>query len=402
MNLVELRIPIRYKELYKETEVPSIETYARTVEMKYIMEKLDENTYEKLFIMFTSGEFSKDIFYSVLNKVEELSVEYTKLHGFKGEIPPMKDNNVELYFPLELQRQFEKVLFSSSILISFYDRKMNLDKFIYNTFWRFFDRKYESNIRKKVSTYVSSQLASISVDSRYWQVAELHGVSPYSWYQRTISDLTSKSLMKLDLDKSYAIYAQVVARDSLMYITKQKFKPVSLETTISSKILYDAEPRWHLNMMIVEDEVSRFFRKNKHILDIEVSEKYSMISTLLTSIALDEILDMSADVMIQLPSVKRDVYFKKIGFAYFKKNRLLVLADIIKTGENTQRTTGNFRIFKHDDVDDSTMKQFNKIAKSIFDNSGNFTPAEVRTDLQNFLNRILVKPEMSLEDFIDF
>ncbi len=400
MSFIELKIPEKYKEMYTSIDKPSMDMYARVSDINDIIERLPENYYEELFILFTSKEFDKEQFIILLTKIEEISYSYTEVNGFKGETPQVKDNNYELYFGKELQEQFERILYCSSLLIPFYDKKMNLEKYIYNLFWKFFDKKYDSNIRKKVNTYVASQLSTISVDSRYWEIAAIHGISPATWYQKTISDLTSKALMKLDLDRSYAIYCQVVARDSLMYITKQNFKPITLQDTKSTKILYDSEARHFLNMMIIEDSLARFYRKNVHLMSIEVNEKYSPLSMNLTVFALDEVLDLSSDVIMLLPSVKRDIYFKKVAVSFYKKHNLLVLSDIVKTSENSKRTKGNYRVFKHDDIDSMTLKQFNLFGKYIFDNSGNYFALEVRKDLQNLLNKIVYKEEQTLEDFV--
>lgn len=346
MNLL---VPERFSGYYDDTIIP-LELNGldvrRDKEIAFVYENCSQTLVEEIFALFYQGRFDKQLFIKVLEQVYTISLDYNLTFEGNQSNKPENEREEQMYVSPGDQKEIEHMLFCSWLLVPFF-AKRTIDSNAYNTFWRFFKKVLNVNIQEKTELIVYGRYLTSSTDKRFWDFAEMYGMSKDQWLLQTIDLLLSRSILKLQLDMSYAIYVQVIAKDSLSFATKKNFL-INLKQGDSNKIV-DESPDSFINTMILEDSLEAYISNNPNTLNIKLTnDKFPPFIRYLSIIILDWKFGISADLILKTAS---DSYYqdliRKVVIDILLNNRYYILADLIRDCPPvTNNVTRAFAVFK--------------------------------------------------------
>ena len=395
---MKLKIPAKVRSLYEQdlldidvSNIGKPDSVRRDKEFDDINKRGDQDLIEKLFVLFTvKSKFNKEEFLDLLIQLYNFSEPYCIEHTFKGGSAKKPDNDQEkeMYFSPTAQKEVERIFYCSIILIPFYENK-KLPKYIYNIFWGFFRKINKVDIEVKIEKIASGRYLSSGSDLRFWNLAEMYGLNKDQWLIDTLDILLSKSILKIEIGKSFAIYCQVLVRESLTFATKKNFT-VELKVSETNKIINE-HPDSFLNEIILEDELTRYVRENPHVTDIPLkSETLAPYIRYLCLVTLDSTFDVSADVLLRYAS---DTYYqtlvRQVVINILLKEKLFVLADLVSNAERNERESSRFFTVFKDPKDELLTKQITKFLKSIYDNSGQYAAIEIKSEMTRFIKKVM-------------
>ncbi len=390
--LSEVYLGEEYLE-YSVSNVGKEQSVRREKELEDIYNFANEDLVERLFIIFFGDTiFDTRKFNFLLSDIYIISKKYCADNGFKGDgrnKRPEKEQELEMYFSSEAQKEIERVIYCSVILIPYFEKR-RLSKNVFNLFWGFFKNVNTVDLIVKIEKIVTSKYFGSSGDARFWALAEIYGLTKDSWLLDTMTTLTTKSLLKLEIDKSFAIYCQVIAADSLMYATKQNFT-VQLKQVESSKLVNE-NPDSFINQMILEEELLEYVNDKPYILEQHIiEENFPPQARYLCVLLLDWKFDVSADIILKTASsseyhsivrrVAYDIITTKFGCHS--------LAYLIRFGEMEDAKPGRFFITVKDKDDELLSKYITRFLKYIYDKSGSFNEKEFKLELERFIKQLV-------------
>ena len=394
---MKIKIPIFLSEIYEGKEFLSFsvkdigkeQSVRRDKELEDIYSKCSEDIVEKLFILFFGDTiFSYEKYIALIEEIYLISGDYCETNGFKGQPGnvPKNEKEAEMYFSPIAQKEIERVIYCSILLIPFFENK-KLPKKIFSSFWGYFKQKNTVDLLIKIEKIVTSKYFGSSGDARFWSLAEMFGLTKDMWLLDTMTIITTKSLLKLEIDKSFAVYCQVIAGDSLMYSTKQNFT-INLKQAESSKIANE-NPDSFINQMILEDELEKYIEQNPDLLNIKLSDNFPPHIRYLAIVLLDYKFDVSADLILKTASsAEYHEIVRRVAIDILLEMKCFILADLIKTGDTTDREVSRFFLTSKDKRDEEVSKTITRFMKNINDKSGAYESTEIKSEMQRFIKRI--------------
>ena len=391
---MKIKVPQLLREQYESDYVELFEevnSFSNRVEiLEDIYSKADETLVEQIFTLYTT-DFDKVLFREIIEKLWELSKSYCEEHGFvvddTKKKKPKSDFERDMYIDATGQREMEQVLYSSVVLLPFFTKK-NLNKKIGREFWYIISKLTTVDLVDKTEKIVIGRYLSTS-DNRFWGLAEQYGLSKEQWLSSTIDILLTRHIIKLDIGKSYAIYAQVIAKDSLNFATKKHFTQ-SIQVGESNKVINET-PDAFINTLILEDELKRFIKMNPDVMNIEVMSSFPPPARYLAVFTLDWYFDISSDIIFKTTSDNyyRDI-IKKVTIEILLRNNFNLVADIVKYG-NAEKEENPFRVFTlYKNPNDALQQKYvNNMIRYILQNTSSYNRDAMKKQLKVFFETII-------------
>jgi hypothetical protein len=375
--------------------------FFRDKELEFCYERTDEKFVNDIYVLFMDTENPKEkLLYDLLPVVNKLAEEYVSNIDFSSlshkDENDLKAEEEEMYFTEDAHRESAKVIFSSFLLIPFCTSSHGVERSAYRLFWAYFDALNKVNIREKIERIIHGKYISSMSDTRFWELAAMHGETKEKWLINIYSNLTSKALMKFEIGRNFPVYCQVLVKESLNFAIRKNF---NITLTIGESVKINSEnPDNFLSTILLEDELKKYVKENPKAFDIIVSNEYKRPVRMLTLLVLDMVTSISADHFIKASS---DIYYKtvikKVAVDVLMKQNLYILADIIINGVVEQFDGATRKVnFVKTDNDSLFNKSINNFFNYILNNFGQYERSELKSELIRFA-KIIVLSENVLE-----
>jgi len=395
MECLKIKVPDKIRDFYEEDYIcyknEFVKEINRSAELEFFYKHTTQAFVEQVFLLFEDkGSFIKD--YNVLmEEAYRISLLFIADIDFSvmnhKTLEELTEDEKEMYFTVEGHRNTASVLFCSWLYLPFFEKGQKVSNKNYNKFWSYFRKRNVVNVENKIEKIVQGRFLASGNDRRFWEIAELYGETKNQWFIKTINLLTTTSMLKIEIGRNVAIYFQVIAKDSLTFLTRRNFKiPLTLQN--SSKVIQE-NPDNFIGGMILEEELLGYISANPAASEIVVNNKLPRHLRLLSLVIMDKLFDISAEIFI---SSSKDNYYvkliKQVITHFLTENQLYVLSMLIKenleTGEKVGGRTQKIKL----GADELTEKYFNIFAKNITDNVPPTLIKNVRLEL-NALYSIL-------------
>lgn len=392
MAIVKIKIPEKIKSLFPDQEAYEasfsfIRNINRENEINFFYANTNEEFVEKVFLLFSPNP-SLDDYQEILEEAFRISKIYLNSFNFKDmahkEESTLKEDEREMYFTENAHLSVSSILFCSWLMLPLMDDKGKINKNNYRKFWSFFRKNNPVDIEGKIEKIVHGRFLGSENDQRFWAVAAMYGETKLSWLAKTITILTTTSLLKIDIGKNFAIYTQVIAKDSLVFLTRKNFT-FPLVISSASKIIQE-NPDGFMSSLILEEEIKNYVQNKPDTLNIDCTNDFPRYIRLLCLVIMDKIFNISADLFLK---TSKDAYYakliKQVCIDYLEENNMFRLATVIfESSPQVENAKNQYRKIKtiNDDLFD---ERFNLFCKSITDNCSPNLTTHVISELINLI-----------------
>lgn len=395
MATVQIKIPEKIKSLFNGENFTNfsfsfIRDINRRKEIDFFYANTTEEMVEKVFLLFSPNPSFED-FHEILAESNRISLLYLQNYNFSEmahkKIEELKDDEREMYFTEEAHKNISSILFCSWLLLPLMNEKGKINKNNYNRFWGFFRKINKVDIEGKIEKIVQGRFLGSENDQRFWAVAAMYGETKLSWLAKTITLLTTTSLLKIDIGKNFAIYTQVIAKDSLAFLTRKNFTfPLVLSS--ASRTIQE-NPDSFMSSLILEEELKNYVKMFPDTLLINCSSDFPRYVRLICLMILDKLFNISADLFLKS---SKDTYYskliKQVCIDYLERENYHNLAILIyESLPPIESSKNNYRKIKTDN-DESFNEKFNLFCKSIIDHSSPEIFPNLLLELQRFANNL--------------
>lgn len=394
MAKIKIKVPEKIKSLFPdgkdyEADFGFIRSIHREKEIEFFYANTSEYFVEKVFLLFSPNPDFDD-YQEILAEAFRISKEYLKQFDFTDmahkEVSELKEDEKEMYFTEDAHLSVSSVLFCSWLLLPLLDSKGKINKNNYRRFWGFFRRNNPVDIEGKIEKIVHGRFLGSENDQRFWAVASMYGETKLSWLAKTITILTTTSLLKIDIGKNFAIYTQVIAKDSLVFLTRKNFT-FPLQISTASKIVQE-NPDSFMSSLILEEELKAYITKRPDTLNIDCSADFPRYVRILCLVVLDRIFNISAELFLKS---SKDSYYakliKQVCIDYLEENKFFRMATLIfESSSQVEESKNPYRKIKTKN-DDLFNERYNLFCKSITDNCPSNMLTGLLLEMQTFIEK---------------
>jgi len=284
------------------------------------------------------------------------------------------------------QRVIDIAIFASIALIPFYSEKNgNIEQKYVSIFWNLLEKEFNNNIVQKIEKILLMRYSS--GDTRFWNLAEIYGITKEKWLLNTLNVILNRQLLKFEIGKSFGIYLQVIARDSYNYATQKKFSQ-TFSVGPTNKLV--PSPEGFLNVEMMTEKISTFLSENPHVIDITIGEEYCEAARNIVVVTLDYHFGVSSDILFRFGQDGNYIaVLRKIVVELLICNNFFLLADLVKKGKCSKREgkTKKFMIVHHQD--ELLSSHVTNFFRFIFENTQGYEYEPLKKELERFIKLLL-------------